>query len=87
MVKSLFGLLRQNQVFTTETRCNEGRLTDPELSTKIQNPPSDFLCSSLISSSCINLNQTKPSTVYRSGYLHFLLALIGCKGSQNLIRM
>ncbi|AIN19429.1 hypothetical protein CH54_691 [Yersinia rochesterensis] len=81
MVESMIGLLRQNQSFNQATRCYEGLLSDSKIPV--------FLSSSFpVSTSRYH----SLAILFSSGLLGwgltlfaFSLAIIGCKGSQNLI--
>ncbi|CFR20965.1 hypothetical protein [Yersinia kristensenii] len=81
MVESMIGLLRQNQSFNQATRCYEGFPSDSKILA---------FSSSLFSVSTSRHHSL--AILFSSGYwagvltlFAFSLAIIGCKGSQNLI--
>lgn len=92
MVESNIGLLRQNKNSPQATRCDEDLLSVAHFSTVWLLSPPDILWffSVLMTSNILLAIRFSPKLIMNLSelcYLHFSLAIIGCKGSQNLIRM
>lgn len=95
MVESMIGLLRQDQSFTLATRCYEGSPSDSQFPAVLSVSTLDQLSPILLFPLFISGNTLPCDTVFTRAirqlkclsYSHFSLAIIGCEGSQNLIRM
>ncbi|CNL16052.1 iso-IS1 ORF2 [Yersinia enterocolitica] len=95
MVESMIGLLRQDQSLTQATRCDEGSPSDSQFLAVLSVSTSDLLFPTLLLPLFISCNTLPCDTVFTRAfrllkclrYSHFSLAIIGCEGSQNLIRM
>ncbi|CNH46447.1 iso-IS1 ORF2 [Yersinia mollaretii] len=96
MVESMIGLLRQDQSLTQATRCDEGfpsdsqfpvlpSITSPNLLSPMFLPHYLFISCNTLPCDTVFTRAISPLKCLR--YSHFSLAIIGCEGSQNLIRM